>query len=194
MLKQSEIVGMCQKLAYRFGNKNEYDDLVSEGVLVCYEILDKEPDAHPAKLYREAKRRMHDHINIDSLPVSVPAHNVAKRVARNLDTDFSGEMSEESVEWIKSIMSSDNISYYEDFGQGSLDHAQDYEDREFQAYMMTVAVMSLSKTELAILKMRYFDDLTQDEVADALETTQKWVSRHEISAIEKLREKICNNL
>ncbi len=199
MLNEKEVLGMCQKLARKYNNKNEYDDLVSEGTIVCLSLLQEDPKTHPAKLYREAKRRMHDYLNIETLPVFIPAHNVAKRIARDAETEFYGEMSEASAEWIKLIMTSEGVTYEEDFSQSAEDqasyqacalHAQVYEDREFEAHMLSVAVTTLNPTEWAVIKMRYFNDMTQDEVASAMETNQKWVSRHEISALEKLRTKL----
>ncbi len=189
-MSEKEVVGMCQKLARKFNNKNEAEDLVQEGLIICYELLKEDPETHPAKLFREAKRRMHDYLNIDVLPVSVPAHNVAKRIARDADTEFSGEMSESSVVWLKSVMSAENMSYDEDFGQSQYDHVQDYEDREFEAHMMTVAITTLNQTEWTIIRMRYFDDKTQDDVANIFKTNQSWVSRHETNALEKLRKRL----
>jgi RNA polymerase sigma factor (sigma-70 family) len=53
---------------------------------------------------------------------------------------------------------------------------------------MSVAKKILSPTEMQIIEMRYFQDLTQDEVADCLEANKMWVSRHEKDALVKLRK------
>lgn len=191
---QYQIVSMCNNLAGRYKSRNYFDDLVSEGILCCYEILAVEPDAHPAKLYREAKRVMHDYINIHNLPVTVPAHNITRRLTRDIDDDVSGNMSEGSHQWLKSVLSSENMSYSEDFGESATDHVQQYEDREYDAYVLSVAITTLNQTEWTIIKMRYYEGMTQDMVADRLNTNQKWVSRHETTAFEKLRLTLCNNL
>lgn len=190
MLNEKEVMGMCQKLARRFNNKNEYDDLVSEGTIVCLTLLKEDKNTHPAKMYREARRRMHDYLNVEALPVNVPAHNVTKRIARDADTEFSGEMSGAGMGWLKSVMNAENIAYDEDFSQSVSDHVQEYEDREYEAYMISVAITSLSPTEWCVIRLRYFDDMTQDDVAKHMNTNQKWVSRHETTAINKLRNRI----
>ena len=64
-MNDKEIMGMCKKLAYRYNSEAHREDMMQEGILVCYEVLAEEPDAHPAKLYRAAKSRMHDYLNID---------------------------------------------------------------------------------------------------------------------------------
>ena len=182
-----QIAKMCNSLAGRYKSAMHFDDLVSEGILCCYEILAVEPDAHPAKLHREAKRAMHDYLNIHSLPVTVPAHNITRRLTRDIDDEVSGNMSEGSHQWLKSVLSSENMSYSEDFGESAADHVQQYEDREYEAYVLAVAITTLNQTEWTIIKLRYFDGMTQDMVADRLNTNQKWVSRHEITALDKLK-------
>ena len=46
----------------------------------------------------------------------------------------------------------------------------------------------LSEDEKNIIKSRYFDDLTQSEVARKLRMTQVMVSRYEKKGIQKMRE------
>ena len=43
---------------------------------------------------------------------------------------------------------------------------------------------------MTIIQMRYFQDMTQDEVADALETNKMWVSRHEKYALDRLKKQL----
>jgi DNA-directed RNA polymerase specialized sigma subunit len=49
---------------------------------------------------------------------------------------------------------------------------------------------TLSKTEWQIIKMRYFRDLAQEEVANALKSNKMWVSRHERIALDKLKSSL----
>ena len=193
MTSEKEIVGMCERLAYKYNSESHREDLVQEGVLKCYEILDKEPDAHPAKLYREANRRMHSYLNLETQPVFIPDHSRARRLARDIEDDDTGNMSEDGYAWLKLVLASENIPYSEDFSLSSEDHATDYEEREYGAHLLAVAVTTLSPEEWKILKMRYWLDMTQDEVGVAMNENQKWVSRHEKSALSKLQVKLCNN-
>jgi RNA polymerase sigma factor (sigma-70 family) len=193
MIAEKEIVGMCERLAYKYNSESHREDLVQEGVLKCYEILAKEPDAHPAKLHREANRRMHSYLNLETQPVFIPDHSRARRLARDIEDEDTGNMSDDGHAWLKLVLASENIPYSEDFGISSDDHATDYEEREYGAYLMAVAVTTLSPEEWKILKMRYWLDMTQDEVGVAVNENQKWVSRHEKSALSKLQATLCNN-
>jgi len=70
------------------------------------------------------------------------------------------------------------------------DHVAAYEDKEYYTYVKGVVLETLSPTELSIVNLRYYEDLTQHEVAERLGYHQKWVSRHEISALAKLEREL----
>jgi len=161
-----------------------------EGVLVCYEILAKEPDAHPAKLYREAKRRMHDYLNLDTQPVAIPKHNISRRLTRYIEDTETGNMTEASRDWLKAVLSSEDRPYDEDFSLSDKDHVEEYEKREYEEHVRSVALEVLSPTELCIVRLRYYEDMTQDEVAIVIGTNKMWVSRHEKTALVKLGEEL----
>ena len=136
---------------------------------------------------------MHSYLNLETQPVFIPDHSRARRLARDIEDDDTGNMSEDGYAWLKLVLASENIPYSDDFGISSDDHATDYEEREYGAYLMAVAVTTLSPEEWKILKMRYWLDMTQDEVGVAVNENQKWVSRHEKSALSKLQATLCNN-
>ena len=193
MIAEKEIVGMCERLAYKYNSERHREDLVQEGVLKCYEILSEEPDAHPAKLYREANRRMHSYLNLETQPVFIPDHSRARRLARDIEDKNAGDMSKEGYAWLRAVLSSEDVPYSEDFGISSDDHAADYESMEYNAYVLSVAVTTLSPEEWKIIKMRYWFDMSQEEVGDYLNENKMWVSRHEKRALEKLQTNLCNN-
>ena len=185
-----EIVGMCEKLANRFNSPSHRDDMVQEGVLKCYEILEDNEEVHPAHLYREAKRRMHDYINIDVLPVAVPAHNITRRLTRDIDDDEIGEMSEAGHKWLKVVLSSTSGQYNEEYGGSGKDHVERYETRDFAKHVIKTAREKLTTEELEVVKLRYFGDMTQEDVANAMGKNKMWVSRYENSAMQKLRKSV----
>ena len=187
-LTSKELVSMCEKLAYKFNNPDHREDMVQEGLLVCYELLAQDPEIHPAKLHREAKRRMHDYLNVDTHPVSIPAHSRTKRLARDIEDNDKGNMSKDGHSWLKSVLSADNLSYDEDFGESEYNHTQTYEDREYNAHVLSVAVTTLDQDEWRVIRMRYYDEMSQADVADVLERSQPWVSVVEAKALEKLRK------
>jgi len=185
-MNSEQIVGMCEKLAYKYNSETHRSDLQMEGVLVCYEILAKEPDAHPAKLYREAKRRMHDYLNIDTQPVAIPKHSRSRRLTRNINDDDAGDMSKEGYDWLKAVLGSSDVPYDEDFGISDKDHVVEYERKEYGNHIRSVVIEALSPTELCIVRLRYYEDMTQDEAGEVLGTNKMWVSRHEKAALKKL--------
>ena len=69
-------------------------------------------------------------------------------------------------------------------------HADDYENREFEAYVMSVAVTTLDLKELKLLKERYYEGKSQEELGVELGVTKMSISRWEEEMLEKLR----NNL
>lgn len=185
-ITDKEIVGMCERLAYKYNSESHREDLTMEGVLICYEILAKEPDAHPAKLYREAKRRMHDYLNLDTQPVAIPKHSRSRRLTRNINDDDAGDMSKEGYDWLKAVLGSSDVPYDEDFGISDRDHVVEYERKEYGNHIRSVVIEALSPTELCIVRLRYYEDMTQDEAGEVLGTNKMWVSRHEKAALKKL--------
>jgi RNA polymerase sigma factor (sigma-70 family) len=190
MLNDKQVMKMCEKLAYKYNSETHRQDMAQEGVLVCYEILAVEPDAHPAKLYREAKRRMHDYLNLDTQPVTVPKHSRSRRLARNINDTDTGDMSEQGYEWLKLVLQSEDRPYDDDYSVCDKDHALAFEDKEYYEHVRSVVLKTLSTTEFFIIKMRYYKGMTQDDVADVLGVNQRWVSRHENTALSKLSSKI----
>ena len=133
---------------------------------------------------------MHDYLNLDTQPVAIPKHSRSRRLTRNIEDDNSGDMSEQGYDWLKSVLSSSNVSYDEDFGVSNFDHVQEFEEAEYGAYIKAVAKETLTPTEFVIIKFRYYEHLTQHEVADILECHQSWVSRIETSALSKLEDEL----
>ena len=189
MISNEDLINMCRKLAHKYNRPNDFDDLVSEGSIVCLELRAEDPEVHPAKLYREANRAMHDYINLSLQPVSIPKHNVARRLSHDINDEETGNMSEDGANWLRSILSSEAVSY-EEFSSSIPDHAEEYEKADYENYVLTVAEQHLSLEEWRILRLRFWEDMSQQEVADAISSTQRQVSRIESKAIETL----CNNL
>ena len=189
MISNEDLINMCRKLAHKYNRPNDFDDLVSEGSIVCLELRAEDPEVHPAKLYREANRAMHDYINLSLQPVSIPKHNVARRLSHDINDEDIGNMSEGGANWLRNILSSEAVSY-EEFSSSIPDHAEEYEKADYENYVLTVAEQHLSLEEWRILRLRFWEDMSQQEVADAISSTQRQVSRIESKALETL----CNNL
>jgi RNA polymerase sigma factor (sigma-70 family) len=133
---------------------------------------------------------MNDYVNIKVKAVSIPC-TWASRAASNAISggeglDSIGGVSDVTLCSLMDAVSNkteslDNDTIFTD------DHALAYEEKEYGVYLLSVAKLSLTPTELAIVNMRYYQDLTQDEVGEALGTNKMWVSRHERNALRKLQ-------
>lgn len=187
-MNDKEIVTMCEKLASKYKTPQHFDDLVSEGVLACYEVLARSKDPHPAQLWRMANRRVHDYLNFTIAPVSVPKSDTARKVARG-SGKLTGDYSEAGVRHLEQVLKGEVVEI-DGYMAHAPDHADDYEDKEFEAYVMTVAVTTLNLKELNILKGRYFDNKSCDDIGVEMGVSGTTISRWEGGMLEKLRQSL----
>lgn len=187
-MNSEEIIGMCEKLAGRYKSPQHHDDLVQEGVLACYEVLAEDDNPHPAHLWRMANRRMYDYLNIDTAPLSIPKSDTARKVARG-SGEHTGHYSDAGVRNLEEALRGDVVGL-DDFMAFVPDHAEEYERKDYARYVISVAIETLSSEEMFLLKRRYFDGMTQEELAIEDDTSKMTISRREATALEKLR----NNL
>lgn len=179
---------MCEGLARRYKNPNHYDDLVGEGLLQCYEILAEDPKPHPAKLYREANRRMHDYLNLDVFPVAIPASDVSRRLSRDIDADEFGDTnwSEDGINYLRNILSSEIIP----FDTASLFNEtveENYEETDFYNKLNTQIELQLGEDERLLLHMKFVENMTQVDMGDFFGISQPAIVLRETKIFSKLR-------
>lgn len=194
-MEMTEIVTMCERLSRKFNRPQHYDDMVSEGILKVYELLDKDPETHPANLYRGAKRRMHDYINFDCNGLSVPASDAARAIARGNDTSEREDYSERGLERLKETLASEWGEYDDDMTDGN--HATPEEiliDKQTNQILTNMINKVLTEDEAELVILRYFEDATQEEVADLFGLSQQGVGLREKKALRKLKFQVCNIL
>jgi len=184
---------LCKSLARRYKNTQQFDDLVSEGVVACYEVLAQGKTEH-SEFVGAARRAMNDYINIKSKAMSIPTSSwtsraVSQALAKDEAIETMDGVSNGTLLSLVQAMSNVTESIGDDTAF-TKDHAEVFEKKEYHAYIMSVVKKTLSATELKVIELRYFNDMTQDEVADRMKTSQKLVSRQEISALEKLKKKL----
>jgi RNA polymerase sigma factor (sigma-70 family) len=187
-MKPETIMMMCEGLARRYKNPNHYDDLVGEGVLQCYEILAEDPKPHPAKLYREANRRMHDYLNLDVFPVAIPASDVSRRLSRNIDAGEFGDTnwSEDGINYLRNILSSEIIP----FDTASLFNEtveENYEETDFYNKLNTQIELQLDEDERLLLHMKFVESMTQVDMGDFFGISQPAIVLRETKIFSKLR-------
>ena len=179
---------MCEGLARRYKNPNHYDDLVGEGVLQCYEILAEDPKPHPAKLYREANRRMHDYLNLDVFPVDIPASDVSRRLSRDIDAGEFGDTnrSEDGINYLRNILSSEIIP----FDTASLFNEtveENYEETDFYNKLNSQIELQLGEDERLLLHMKFVESMTQVDMGDFFGISQPAIVLRETKIFSKLR-------
>jgi RNA polymerase sigma factor (sigma-70 family) len=187
-MNQKEIVIMCEKLANKYKRPQHFQDLVQEGVLVCHEILAQDPNPHDAQLWREANRRMRDYLNLDLHPLSVPNSDAARAISRGKQPSSTNH-SEENLDWLEYILSGDVVEI-DEFMAYSPDHADEYEKKDYEAYIMSVAVTCLDLKELKVLKERYYEGKSQEELGHEFGVDKATVSRWEDGLLRKIRESL----
>lgn len=194
-MEMTEIVTMCERLSRKFNRPQHYDDMVSEGVLKVYELLEKDPETHPASLYREAKRRMYDYLNFDCNGLSVPASDAARAVARGNDTSEREDYSQRGLERLRKTLSSEWFELEDDIvGADKLTPEDILIDKEISETITRIIGKVLTEEEAQLVILRYFEDATQDEVADIFGLTRQSVSLREKKALRKLKFQVCNIL
>ena len=194
-MEMTEIVTMCERLSRKFNRPHHHEDLVSEGILKVYELLEKDPETHPANLYREARRRMYDYLNFDCNGLSVPASDTARTVSRTGDVGQGSSWSQEATENLKRALSADWGEYDDDMTDGN--HATPEEiliDKQTNQVLTNIINKVLTEEEAELVILRYFEDATQEEVADLYGLTRQGVSLREKKALRKLKFQVCNIL
>ncbi|MDC0117593.1 sigma-70 family RNA polymerase sigma factor [Flavobacteriaceae bacterium] len=184
-LTTDEIVTMCQKLARKYRRPHINDDLISEGVLAVYERLEVKPEEYPASLYRRANKAMYDYINIRAKAVTIPLTRSAEALSKGVE--YSGQThSKDGLKTLADALSSTSEGFNDNLSLTVDDCTKQYEDKDF----VEKAMVGLSTIEKEVIKLRYFDDKSQEDCAEKLGVSQKTVSRWETFALDKMAK--CN--
>lgn len=100
-MTNQEVLDMCRRLASKYRNRQEYDDLVSTGVIKCLEMRAGGVD-EPSKLYQEVRKEMGDYINMRMSPVSYPKGRRAREAAKGDATHYVSLNDDESTTEVES--------------------------------------------------------------------------------------------
>lgn len=181
-MTNDDIMKMCRSLARKYNDPQETDDLISEGMLTAYELI-QTGTTDRNLIYSHVQRQMHDYYNLRRGPVYVPpgvnSHSMTK------DTEPEG--------WTQSAMYNAMYGEVVEIDENSLqvESSEDiYARKEWLSYVATKAITSVTEDEWKIIKMRYWEDKTLDEVGEVLGISKMSVSRRERAALDKIR----NNL
>jgi len=70
-MNNQDILDMCKRLASKYYNHQDYDDIVSEGVVLCLNMR-AEGIKEPSKLYYSARTAMYEFVNVGMSKLSYP--------------------------------------------------------------------------------------------------------------------------
>ena len=193
-MTSNEIIKMCQKVAYKYNRPEDFEDMVQEAVLACYELLAVKDEPHPAELYRAAQKRVYDYVNFDLHGLSIPASDTARSVSRNGEAGQSSSWSDEAVEHLSVVLGSEWGEYDDEMVDGNYKSPEAMlAEKEERQELFDVLCSVLSQEEMKIIRLRYFEGMTQDMVAKATKQTHQSVSKKELTALSKLKKHLCNN-
>ena len=180
-MTKEEIVLMCQKLATRYRQYHIVEDLVSEGVLAVYERLADKPDEYPASLYRRANKAMYDYINIKNKPVSIPSTRTAEAISKG--KEYEGQTySDGGKKVLEDALNSTIVEFDGGFMFSVQDCSESYERTDY----LHKATGKLDQKEKDVIKMRYYKDMTQEDVAHLYGVSQQSVALWEEVALKKM--------
>jgi RNA polymerase sigma factor (sigma-70 family) len=191
-LTDQEILKLCQTLARKYKNQQEYDDLVSEGIVACYECRD-EGKGYKKDYVGAARRAMNDYINIKTKAMSVPdtwpARTVSHAMSTGEDLDRLDGVTSGTLKGLMDAMANDTVNV-EELEIATPDHAHAYEKLDYESYVMSVAVTTLDKRELHILHQVYYKGKGQEELSDELEVSEATISRWKDGILHKIKQKL----
>ena len=96
-MENKEILDMCRRLARRYRNRQDYDDLVSEGVVKCLDLR-AGGEKNPAALYYSAREAMFYFANVGSSQLTYPKGRMGKD-AKKSDTSIYIAVDDSEVEY-----------------------------------------------------------------------------------------------
>lgn len=187
-MNTEEMMKMCRSLAYKYNSPNQFDDLVSEGMLECLEQVDQ-GNTHGANLRRMANRAMHDYMNLKNLPVTVPVTTATRSLAR--DAEDNSTMSREGVTKLQQAINSTStpLESVEIVDEES-DPAVIYEKKQDLLSVIRAARNVLSEDEWELLSGRYLREKTISDLATIWGTNDTDIRRRVERCIIKVTDSL----
>ena len=94
-MNNQDILDMCRRLASKYYSHQDYDDIVSEGVVLCLNMR-AEGIKEPSKLYYSARTAMFEYVNVGMSKLSYPKGR-SGRVASDDDVFEYVDAQEEQI-------------------------------------------------------------------------------------------------
>ena len=199
-------MGLIKKIANKFYNCSR-DDLIQVGVIGLLKAYQNYKDTQSAKfstyaypyIFGEMYQLVHANRDIKVSKDMLKLHKVVEKTRYELAQRFGyvpsdGEVAQfleleislvsEAVCASQAMISLDDEANELNLHEVIADHHQVNADLKID---LDDSFQVLNSDELEIIKARYFEDLTQSEVAKRMNMTQVMVSRYEKKAMEKMK-------
>ena len=185
-MNTEEMMKMCRSLAYKYNSPNQFDDLVSEGMLECLEQVDQ-GNTHGANLRRMANRAMHDYMNLKNLPVTVPVTTATRSLAR--DTEDNSTMSREGVTKLQQAINSTStpLESVEVVDEES-DPAVVYEKKQTVLDIVRLSRETLKDSDWDLFSRHYLEMETTDDIAISERVTRQAIEKKLKRCVNKVTE------
>jgi len=180
-MNTDEIINMCEKLANKYRRPHMRDDLIYEGILSIYERLEVEPEEYPASLYRRANKAMYDFVNLKSKAVTIPNNATAGQISRGISYDGQN-YSQDGKKNLSDAILSTVVGFDEEYMTAVQDCTESYERQDY----IEKSFKLLTEREREVVYMRYFEDMTQDDIAIFYGVSRQSVSQWESVALLKM--------
>ena len=175
-MNNNQILTLCKSLARRYTGRDDYQDILSEGLLAAYESIEK-GNNNTRQITGACRRAMNDYVNHGSKLVKVPSNGAN----RDLSGDSEGRELSALLALRNDVVSEDAITT-------SVPSASvAYEKADYEAYVMSVAVTCLTAREMAILKELYFVGRHKTDLAEKYEVSSQTIADWEEKILDKLR-------
>jgi RNA polymerase sigma factor (sigma-70 family) len=190
-----EYIKVVKKVAKKYANNGNSDDLYQEGVLVCLELLEKDPETSEATLYREVNRRMHDFVTFGSSGVYIPPSDTARAASRGQETIQHTSYSESGLQALRAILEAEWGIYDDEATPSEWKTGEEIlSDKERDQALHQAINSVVSDDDKQILLCRFVNGMTQKETSALLGISQQAVNKREKRVLEALKKRICNNL
>ena len=181
-MTDKEIMLMCKRLSYKYPQVSIRADLTSEAILAVCEMLDKELEVHPAKLYNAARLAMFDYVNLKTKVLNVPVNDTTRAIAAGRDVPKHSNYSQAGIDAIRNALQP-SVEFDDEYLAPVEDHADGYEDKEY----IERGLGLLTERERDVIEGRYYDNKTQEELAVLHGISQSTLDRWEKVALKKMR-------
>lgn len=196
---------LVRRLARRFAHRGvEFDDLVQVGSIGLINAVDRYDPSRGCSfgayavpsIVGEIKRHLRDAGCVIRLPRRVQEE---REQVRRAERELGGVLGRApttaelvarvglSFEEVELALASDNARTPCALGDGEIGPGWDFRDASHARVVVDVAFRRLSDRERRVLERRFFDDLSQEDIATEIGISQVHVSRTIRSALERLR-------